>query len=58
MKKWFAQTKVPAWQRSRRWVLADGLGAAAAEGLGVDQRVAPDASTRQVWAIYPLQEGE
>lgn len=58
LKKWFAQTKVPAWQRSRRWVLADSLGAAAAEGLGVDQRVAPDASTRQVWAIYPLQEGE
>ena len=58
LKKWFSQAKVPAWQRQRRWVLADGLGAAAAEGLGVDRRVAPDASTRQVWAIRPLREGE
>ena len=58
LKKWFEEAKVPAWQRQRRWILADGFGAAAAEGLGVDRRVAPDASTRQVWAIRPLQEGE
>lgn len=58
LKKWFSQAKVPAWQRQHRWVLADSRGVAAAEGLGVDRRAAPDPSTRQVWAIRPWQEGE
>ena len=58
LKKWFEEAKVPAWQRRYRWILADDLGAAAVEGLGIDRRVAPDSSTRQVWAIRPLQEGE
>ena len=58
LKKWFEQKKVPAWQRQCRWVLADGLGAIAVEGIGVDRRAVPDAATRQVWAIRPWHPGE